>query len=81
MIKAFLLSVLIIGALSEDCSNLNGEYGCQGDQKAYPDSWDERRWQTPPRNDEHWKESYQDMHDVVGYARCSRICSIEIFIR
>ena len=82
MIKAFLLSVLIIGALSEDCSNLNGEYGCQGDQKAYPDSWDERRWQTPPRNDEHWKESYQDMHDVVGYAQLKyssdrRICTIK----
>ena len=82
MIKAFLLSVLIIGALSEDCSNLNGEYGCQGDQKAYPDSWDERRWQTPPRNDEHWKESYQDMHDVVGYAQFKyssdrRICTIK----
>jgi alpha-amylase len=82
MIKAFLLSVLIIGALSEDCSNLNGEYGCQGDQKAYPDSWDERRWQTPPRNDEHWKESYEDMHDVVGYAQLKyssdrRICTIK----
>ena len=46
MIKSLLLSLLIIGALSEDCSNFNGEYPCQGDQKAYPESWDERSFQT-----------------------------------
>ena len=37
MIKLLLLSILIIGAFSEDCSNFNGEYPCQGDQKAYPE--------------------------------------------
>ena len=83
LIKVFLLSVLVIGIISEDCSNLNGEYGCKGDQTAYPDSWDERSFQTPPRSsdDPNYRETYQDMHYLVGYAQLKyssdkQICTI-----
>ena len=51
MKTGLLVSLLIIGALWEDCSNLNGEYGCKGDQKDYPSEWDESIFQTPPSDD------------------------------
>ena len=81
MLKTFLLSFLILGVISEDCSNFNGEYGCQGDQTAYPESWDDRSFQTPPRGDSTYRETYQDMHDLVGYAQLKyssdrKICRI-----
>ena len=88
LIKVFLLSVLVIGIISEDCSNLNGEYGCKGDQAAYPDSWDERSFQTPPRSsdDPNYRETYQDMHYLVGYAQLKyssdkQICTITFVTR
>ena len=86
MLKALLLSFLVLGVLSEDCSNFNGEYPCQGDQKWYPESWDERSFQTPPRGDPIWRENYQDMHDLVGYAQLKyssdrKICTINFITR
>ena len=50
-IKNILLLSLILGTLSQDCSNLNNEYSCNGDQREYPTDWDERSFQTPPRDD------------------------------
>ena len=61
---------LIIGMsfiISEDCSNFNGENGCQGQQTEYPPEWGNRKFQTPPRNDPLWKDTYQDMHLLTGY--------------
>ena len=86
MLKALLLSFLVLGVLSEDCSNFNGEYPCQGDQKWYPESWDERSFQTHPRGDPIWRENYQDMHDLVGYAQLKyssdrKICTINFITR
>ena len=86
MKKVLLLSILILGVLSEDCSNFNGEYPCQGDQKEYPESWDERSFQTPPRGDPIWRPGYQDMHDIVGYAQLKysadrKICTINFITR
>jgi hypothetical protein len=52
---------------SEDCSNYNGENGCQGQQTVYPPDWSNRKFQTPPRNDPLWKSTYQDMHLLTGY--------------
>ena len=63
---------LISIAFSEDCSNLNGEYGCMNnDQHEYPSSWDERSFQTPPRDDTlgNYRETYQDMNLLLGYAQ------------
>ena len=66
-----LFSIFVKEILSDDCSNLNGEYGCQGDQIEYPESWDERSFQTPPRDDSlgNYRPTYQDMHYLVGYAQ------------
>ena len=60
-----------MGQICEDCSNLNGEYGCVGDQREYPSDWDERSFQTPPSDDTlgNYRETYQDMHYLVGYAQ------------
>ena len=70
-IHFLLILILIIGTLNEDCSNLNGEYGCNGDQTVYPESWDERIFQTPPRDDieGNYRPTYQDMHYLMGYAQ------------
>lgn len=64
-----ILSVLIIASHCEDCSNFNGEYGCQSGQHEYPESWDTRTFQTPPRGQDYWRETYQDMHLLVGYVQ------------
>ena len=86
MIKAVLLSFLILGALAEDCSNFNGEYPCQGNQREYPESWDERAFQTPPRGDANYRETYQDMRYLVGYAQLKysndrNMCTITFITR
>ena len=82
------LSLLIVGTLAEDCSNFNGEYGCNGDQKEYPSDWDERSFQTPPRDDTlgNYRETYQDMHYLVGYAQLlyssdKKVCTINFITR
>ena len=87
-IQIILLSFFIIGVLCEDCSNLNGEYGCNGDQKEYPSDWDERSFQTPPRDDTlgNYRETYQDMHYLVGYAQLlyssdKKVCTINFITR
>ena len=87
-IQIILLSFFIIGILCEDCSNLNGEYGCNGDQKEYPSDWDERSFQTPPRDDTlgNYRETYQDMHYLVGYAQLlyssdKKVCTINFITR
>ena len=69
--KLLFLSFLILGALCEDCSNLNGEYVCKGDKTDYPSDWDENIFQTPPSDDElgNYRKTYQDMHYLVGYAQ------------
>ena len=65
VIHSLLLSLLLISVIAEDCSNLNGEYGCNGDQREYPSDWDERSFQTPPRDDTlgNYRETYQDIHN------------------
>lgn len=62
------LAILILHlALSEDCSNFNGENSCQGSQTEYPSDWLNRKWQTPPRGDPLWKETFQDLNLFTGY--------------
>ena len=69
-IRILILSTLFIGALLEDFSNLNGEYACNGDQREYPSDWEQRRFQTPPKDDTlgNYRETYQDMHYLVGFS-------------
>ena len=87
-LQGILLAFLFIGIFAEDCSNLNGEYGCNGDQREYPAEWDERSFQTPPRDDTlgNYRETYQDMHYLVGYAQLlyssdKRVCTINFITR
>ncbi|EAR85737.2 alpha amylase domain protein (macronuclear) [Tetrahymena thermophila SB210] len=52
------------------CNNYNGENGCKsGTQTDNPPDWENRRWQTPPRGNPMWKESYQDMNVLVGHSQ------------
>ena len=66
--KILILIILFISTITEDCSNFNGEYPCQGDQREYDKSWDERSFQTPPRGTPNYRDSYQDMNLIVEYA-------------
>ena len=86
--QTLLLFFLLIEVFSEDCSNLNGEYACNGDQREYPSDWDERSFQTPPKDDTlgNYRETYQDMHYLVGYAQLlyssdKRVCTINFITR
>ena len=91
---ALLFSVLIIGVLNEgetkeECTNLNEEYSCNiSNDTEYPKSWDERSFQTPPRDDElgNYRPTYQDMHYIVGYAQLlyssdKKVCTINFITR
>ena len=65
MIQAFLYLFLFKIFLSQSCHSFNNEYNC-GQSTV---EWDNRCFQTPPKNSESYKETYQDMHYLVGYAR------------
>lgn len=67
LILIFFIALSANIILSEDCSNFNGENSCQGSQTEYPSGWNNRKFQTPPRNDPLWRETYQDMHLITGY--------------
>ena len=56
----------------DSCFNWNSRYECQSnDNYEFPETWDERAFQTPPKNDiyNRYKSTYQDMHYLVGYAQ------------
>ena len=79
-----LLIFFFVVVLSEDCSNFNGEYGCKNGQHQYEKSWNDRVFQTPPRGDPIYRETYQDMHLLVGFAeqkytRDKTSCTITFF--
>ena len=84
-----ILFLLFSLSISEDCSNLNGEYGCTNEMRyEYPTSWDERSFQTPPRDDilGNYRETYQDMNLLVGYAQLKytqdkQTCTINFITR
>lgn len=51
------------------CGSWNGLDNCQrGDIYNFPDSAESRRWQTPPKGSRNHHDSFQDYHDLVGYA-------------
>ena len=59
---------------SEDCDNWDNQYFCGEEgtfENEYSPNLDENAFQTPPRNDIYgrYRESFQDMHFLVGYAR------------
>ena len=86
MLKNLILFFLILKVFLENCTNFNNEYFCIGYQTEYPESWDERSFQTPPRDDPNWRENYQDMSYLVGYAQLKyssdrKICTINFITK
>ena len=90
LIIFFLLTgVLSQGETKEECTNLNEEYSCNlSDDTEYPESWDERSFQTPPKNDTlgNYRSTYQDMHYIVGYDQLlyssdKKVCTINFITR
>ena len=94
LFQILLISYLVLGVLSdgeskEECTNINDEYTCSSlDQTTYPESYDIRSFQTPPRNDTqgNYRETYQDMHYLVGYSQLKyssdrKICTITVITR
>ena len=59
-------------SVEEECYTFNDNYKCPNNENFnYPNEWDKRGFQTPPRNDvfKRHKPEYQDMHYLVGYAQ------------
>ena len=89
IISCLALYVISDGESKDECTNINDEYACSSqDQTTYPDSYDIRSFQTPPRNDTqgNYRETYQDMHYLVGYAQLKyssdrTICTINFITR
>ena len=75
--KIYLIHISIFFYLYQiiisQCSNFDDFYKCNINENQYefPETWDERNFQTPPRNDilGNYKPTYQDMHYLVGYAQ------------
>ena len=72
-LKTYLILIFsILETFEEICSNFDSKYKCPNNRDfSISDSWDERGFQTPPRNDiyNRYKSTYQDMHYFVGYAQ------------
>ncbi len=70
LLKIILLIFIFDLIFAEDCSNFNSENVCQvGTQTEYPNEWNNRKWQTPSREDPLWKESFQDLNLFTGYVQ------------
>ena len=68
----FFFIINILKSIEEECSNWDNKYKCRSNGNfRISNSWDERGFQTPPRNDiyNRYKSTYQDMHYFVGYAQ------------
>ena len=89
LISCLTLYVISDGESKDECTNVNDEYACSSlEQTTYPDSYDIRSFQTPQRNDTqgNYRETYQDMHYLVGYAQLKyssdrKICTINFITR
>ena len=44
-------------------------FQCSGERNQFTTSWENGCFQTPPRGHSDYKDSYQDMHYIVGYAQ------------
>ncbi|PPQ77545.1 hypothetical protein CVT24_005235 [Panaeolus cyanescens] len=50
------------------CGNFNGLDSCAGNTFEFPLSSERRRWQTPPRGNAAYQDSFQDYSHLIGYA-------------
>ena len=69
--KFFLFFFIISKIINDYCDTFENKYSCFFGQNHYSEDWDNFGFQTPPRDDilRNYKESYQDMHYLVGYAQ------------
>ena len=84
MLLILFINNLVFEILSEELT-FNNYYLCNSPEI---NEWDDRCFQTPPRTSTHgdYKESYQDMHYLVGYIRLlyssnKQICNITFVTR
>ena len=69
--KIYLIFCIIL-EIKNSCNNFDDYYKCTNEYpNEYPEEWDENCFQTPPKNDTlgNYRNSYQDMHYLVGYAQ------------
>ena len=59
--------LLLISEIYSACSNYNSEYICISDSEKTYTTYEQRKFQTPRKQDEIYQSSYQDMHYLVGY--------------
>jgi alpha-amylase len=69
LLTAGTVSAFSFKQLTDSCNNFDNENACRGQQTDNDPSWANRAFQTPPRGDPLWRESYQDYNILVGYAR------------
>ena len=70
--KIILIFLRILEIYNNICNNFDNYYFCNSeDQNIYPEEWDNRCFQTPPRNDtfNNYRETFQDMNYLVGYTQ------------
>ena len=63
---ALLIIYLNIKISNEDCTTYDNDYFCASSER---DEWDSRCFQTPPKTASDYKDTYQDMHYLMGYAQ------------
>ena len=63
---ALLIIYLNIKISNEDCTTYDKDYFCTSTEQ---DEWDSRCFQTPPKTGSDYKDTYQDMHYLMGYAQ------------
>ena len=66
-IKIYLFTILILKIYSQ-CTNYESGYTCVGTDNTLQNH-NERKFQTPPNQDESYKSSYQGMYHLVGYPK------------
>ncbi|KAL5633527.1 hypothetical protein ACGC1H_003875 [Rhizoctonia solani] len=64
---SYLPSPTNIPAELTPCNTWNGQDSCNGTQTEFPASWDNRKWQTPPRGAVDWSSGFQDYRELTGY--------------
>ena len=50
--------------LKGGCQNWDGDNSCKGQETENPSEWSNRNFQTPPRGDPLWSDTYQDYNQL-----------------
>ena len=72
-----LIIYLNIEISNEDCTNYDKDYFCSSIEI---DEWDSRFFQSPTKTQSDYKETYQDMNYLIGYAQLKYSIDRKTFI-